>query len=129
MSAWIRYSRQRFIYTGRIGRAPFSRWTQTEEGRATVDELAETIRFALFGRQWAARRRLWRALTAAAGDDTVIDIVRSEAQRYLKHLGDLAYADGLPRETIQLRRLVAVPTVLLNGNASKAAMRCGSSSC
>ena len=36
---------------------------------------------------------------------------------YLKHLGDLAYADGLPRDTIMLRRLVAVPNVLLNGNA------------
>ena len=117
MSVWVRYSRQRFIYTGRIGRAPFSRWAQTEHGRAAVDEVAETIRFALFGRQWAARRRLWRALTAAAGDDTVVEIIRSEAQRYLKHLGDLAYSDGLPRETIQLRRLVAVPTVLLNGNA------------
>jgi hypothetical protein len=117
MSVWIRYSRQRFIYTGRIGRAPFSRWVQTEQGRTAVDELAETIRFAFFGRQWAARRRLWRALTAAARDDTVIEIVRSEAQRYLKHVGDLAYADGLPRETIHLRRLVAVPTVLLNGNA------------
>ena len=91
MSVWVRYSRQRFIYTGRIGRAPFSRWAQTEQGRATVDELAETIRFAFFGRQWAARRRLWRALTAAAGDDTVVEIVRAEAHRYLKHLGDLAY--------------------------------------
>ena len=35
----------------------------------------------------------------------------------MKHLGDLAYPDGLPRDTILLRRLVAVPTVLLNGNA------------
>jgi hypothetical protein len=110
MSVWVRYSRQRFIYTGRIGRAPFSRWAQTEQGLAAVEELAATIRFAFFGRQWAAR-------TAAAGDDTVVEIVRAEAQRYLKHLGDLAYSDGLPRDTILLRRLVAVPTVLLNGNA------------
>ena len=117
MSVWVRYSRQRFIYTGRIGRAPFSRWAKTEQGRAAVEELAATIRFAFFGRQWAARRRLWRALTAAAGDDTVVEVVRAEAQRYLKHLGDLAYSDGLPRDTILLRRLVAVPTVLLNGNA------------
>ena len=117
MSAWVRYSRQRFVYTGRISRAPFARWVQTEEGRAAVDELAATIRFGLFGRQWAARRRLWRALTAAASDDTVVEIIRAEAQVYLKHLGDLAYADGLPRDTIMLRRLVAVPNVLLNGNA------------
>jgi hypothetical protein len=117
MSAWIRYSRQRFLYTGRISRAPFARWAATEEGRAVVGELAETIRFAIFGRQRAARRRLWRALTTAAKDDSVVEIVQAEAQRYLKHLGDLAYSDGLPRDTIMLRRLVAVPTVLLNGNA------------
>ena len=116
MSTWVRYSRQRFVYTGRISRAPFARWANTEEGRAAVDEVAGTIRFAPFGRQWAARRRLWRALTAAASDDTIIETVRAEAQRYMKHLGDLAYADGLPRDTVMLRRLVAVPTVLLNAN-------------
>ena len=117
MSAWVRYSRQRFVYTGRISRAPFAHWARTESGRAVVGEIADTIRFALFGRQWAARRRLWRALRAAAGDDTVVSIVQAESQRYLKHLGDLAYSDGLPRDTVMLRRLVAVPTVLLNGNA------------
>jgi hypothetical protein len=117
MSAWIRYSRQRFVYTGRISRAPYKRWIQTEQGCAVVRELAGTIRFAIFGRQRAARRRLWRALTSAAQDDSVIEIVQREAQQYLKHLGDLAYSDGLPRDTVMLRRLVAVPTVLLNGNA------------
>ena len=144
MSTWVRYSRQRFVYTGRISRAPFSRWANTEEGRAAIDEVA--ARFASrCSAAGAARRRLWRALTAAASDDTIIEMVRAEAQRYMKHLGDLAYADGLPRDTVMLRRLVAVPTVLLNGNAygitgheaggasrilraSKAAMRCGSSS-
>jgi hypothetical protein len=117
MSAWVRFSRQRFIYTGRISRAPFARWVQTDQGRAAVDEVAETVRFSIFGRQWAARRRLWRALKMAARDEAVIAVIRAEAQSYLKHLGDLAYADGLPRNTVMLRRLVAVPTVLLNGNA------------
>jgi hypothetical protein len=117
MSRWVRYSRQRFLYTGRISRAPFARWAATEQGQDAVGEVAATIRFALFGRQRAARRRLWRALTAAARDERVVATIRAEAQRYLKHLGDLAYADGLPRDTVMLRRLVAVPTVLLNGNA------------
>jgi len=117
MASWVRYSRQRFIYTGRISRAPFARWVQSEEGRAAVNEVAATVRFAVFGRQWAARRRLWRALRMAARDEAVVEIIRAEAQRYLKHLGDLAYADGLPRDTVMLRRLVAIPNVLLNGNA------------
>ena len=117
MSTWVRYSRQRFVYTGRISRAPFARWAQTAEGQAAIDEVAATLRFAVFGRQWAARRHLWRALRTAARDEAVIEIIRAQAQRYLKHLGDLAYADGLPRDTVMLRRLVAVPNVLLNGNA------------
>jgi hypothetical protein len=117
MAAWVRYSRQRFVYDGRISRAPYTRWIQTEQGRAVVRDRAGTVRFAIFGRQRAARRRLWRALTTAAKDESVVEIVQREAQQYLKHLGDLAYSDGLPRDTVMLRRLVAVPTVLLNGNA------------
>ena len=117
MSAWIRYSRQRFVYTGHIGRGPFSQWAQTTRGNAVVNEVASTIRFALFGKARAARQRLWRGLAAAARDETVVDIVQSEAEVYLKHLGDLAYSDGLPRDTVQFRRLVVVPKVLLNGNA------------
>jgi hypothetical protein len=117
MSAWIRFSRRRFVYTGRISRAPYTRWTRTEQGRAAVSDLAATIRFAIFGRQRAARRRLWRALARAARNRDIVAIVQREAQRYLQHLGDLAHADGLPRDTVMLRRLVAVPTVLLNGNA------------
>ena len=132
------------VYTGRISRAPFARWANTEEGRAAIDEVAGTIRFAPFGRQRAARRRLWRALTAAASDDTVIETVRAEAQRYLKYLGDLAYADGLPRDTVMrggsspFRRSSSRATStahwtrgwrrITRSRASKAAGRCGSSS-
>jgi hypothetical protein len=117
MAAWIRYSRQRFVYTGQISRAPFSRWAGTTQGTAAVNKVASTIRFALFGKAWAARQRLWRGLAAAARDEAVVDIIQSEAQGYLKHLGDLAYSDGLPRDTVQFRRLVVVPKVLLNGYA------------
>ncbi len=117
MAAWVRYSRQRFVYTGRISRAPFNQWTDTPQGRSVVAALASTISFALFGKLRAARQRLWRGLTAAARDEGVVDIIHSEVQLYMKHLGGLAYSDGLPRETIMLRRLVVVPNVLLNGNA------------
>ena len=117
MAAWVRYSRQRFVYTGQISRGPFARWAETRRGLAVVNEVASTIRFALFGKARAARQRLWRSLTAAARDEAVVDIVQAEAQVYLKHLGDLAYSDGLPRDTVHFRRLVVVPKVLLNGNA------------
>jgi hypothetical protein len=117
MSAWVQYSRQRFVYTGQIGRAPFARWTDTPQGLAAVNQAASTISFALFGKARAARGRLWRGLSAAARDEGVVRLVNGEVQGYLKHLGDLAYSDGLPRETVMLRRLVVVPKVLLNGNA------------
>jgi hypothetical protein len=120
MGAWVRYSRERLTYTGRISRAPFTAWMQTSEGRATVDEAASGIGFALFGKTRAAGRRLWRQLADAARDGAVVEAVQIELQTYLKRLGALAYSDGLPREGVQLRRLVIVPCVLLNGDAYSA---------
>jgi hypothetical protein len=117
MAAWIRYSHKRFAYAGRIARAPFSAWTATAEGGAAVDQLAATIRFALFGKTRAARRRLWLQLAAAAREEAVVSAIQTEVQLYLTRLGQLAYCDGLPRDTVGLRRLVVVPNVLLNGDA------------
>jgi hypothetical protein len=116
MAAWVRYSRQRFAYDGRLVRAPFSQWTATPHGARVVDQAAASIRFALFGRRRAAKRRLWRALAAAARDESVVAAIQAEIQHYFKLLGDLAYSDGLPRDTVHLRRLVVVPTVLMNGD-------------
>jgi hypothetical protein len=117
MPAWVSYTRKRFAYTGRITRAPFTAWTETTRGRAAVEEVAAAIRLAPFGRTWAARRRLWRQLATAARAEAVVEAIQTEAELYLGRLGGLVYSDGLPRETVQLRRVVIVPTVLLNGDA------------
>ena len=116
MASWIRCSRGRLLYTGRITRAPFSAWTTTQEGRAAVDEAAARIRFSFLGKTRAAGRRLWRQLVDAARDAAVADAIVSETQTYMQHLSELAYADGLPRGSALLRRLIVVPAVLLNGD-------------
>ena len=116
MAAWIRCSRERLTYAGRITRAPFSAWTTTPEGRAAIDEAASRIRFALLGKARAASRRLWRQLVDAVRDDAVTNTIVSETQAYMQHVSELAYADGLPRGSALLRRLIVVPTVLLNGD-------------
>jgi hypothetical protein len=114
MGAWVRYSRGELTYTGRITRGPFMLWAATDAGRATVDEVASRIRFAVLGRARAARRRLWREIAGAARDAAVVAAVQREAQAYLRRLGELAYSDGLPRVGVELHRLVVVPRVLLN---------------
>src|SRR5688500_224728 len=104
MAAWIRCSRGRLEYTGRITRAPFSAWTTTQEGRSAVDEVASRIRFALLGKTRAGSRRLWRQLVDAVRDDAVANTIVIETQTYMQHLSGLAYADGLPRGSALLRR-------------------------
>ena len=116
-SAWVRCSRGRLTYAGRITRAPFLAWASTPEGRAEIDKVAARIGFSLLGRSRAARRRLWRQLEAAARDEAVIAAIQSEIDVYLARLGQLAYSSGLPREGVSLHRLVVVPCVLLNGAA------------
>ena len=116
MSAWVRYRRERACYTGRIARAPFVAWLATPEGRPTLDEAAAHVRFAFLVRTRAARR-LWRQLATAARDPNVIVIIQSEMDGYLGRLEDFAYAEGLPRATVDLHRLVLVPRVLINAAA------------
>jgi len=117
MGFWVRYSRGRVRYNGRITRGPFIAWADTPEGRTVVDPLVSRIRFSLVGRRHTARRRLWRQLVAMARDDAIVAAVQSEAQAYLERLSSFAYADGLPRVGVSLHRLVVVPRVLLNGAA------------
>lgn len=64
-----------------------------------------------------ARGRLWRQLVAAAGHEVVAAAMKREVDGYVKRAGELAYADGLPRLGVSLRRLVAVPCVLVNAAA------------
>jgi hypothetical protein len=117
MGAWVRCSGGRLAYAGRIHRGPFSAWIKTEEGRALVEETASAIRFGIFGKRRAAARRLWRPLAAAARDGAVVRAVDVEMNAYLSRVGELAFAEGLPRGSIELRRLVIVPNLLVNGAA------------
>lgn len=117
MREWVRGSRDGLTYRGRITRRPFSEWTASAEGAAAVSHVASQIRFALLGRTRAARRRMWRDLDAAARDEAVSAAIQIELRSYLQRLGGLAYADGLPRTTVQLHRLVVIPCVLANGDA------------
>jgi hypothetical protein len=73
-------------------------------------------RFRFFARARAARR-LWRQLASAAREPAAVVIIQSEMDAYLGHLEQFACADGLPRLSVDLHRLVAVPRVLINSAA------------
>src|SRR5439155_10704528 len=100
MAAWIRSRGGRLTYAGRISRRPYDAWIRTPEGSAAVAAVAAAMRFSLFGRQRAARIRLWRELANAAAEDSVAAAVQEEADRYLARLTKLAYAEGLPRVAV-----------------------------
>jgi hypothetical protein len=123
MAEWVRWSRGRAVYRGRISRSPFVEWTETADGRAAIDALASRARFSLFGRTRSTRRRLWRQLLAAASDAAVIAAIQHEIDGYFRLHGDLACAEGLPRVGVELRRLVVVPCALLNGAAYRTILR------
>src|SRR5262249_19780418 len=104
-------------YTGRIARAAFTTWAESVRGRSALERVAARTRFSLFGRMWAARRRVWRQLTESAADDAVVVAVQHEVDAYLARLGTLGSAHELPRVVIDLRRLVVVPRLMANDEA------------
>lgn len=114
MRAAVRFSRGRARYTGRIARASFVAWTESGRGRSALDLVASRIRFALFGRQRAARRRLWREAVETARREAVADAVQRELDAYLARVDTFAYARELPRVGVDLRRLVVVPRLFAN---------------
>jgi hypothetical protein len=116
MNAWVRFRRGGACYTGRIARAPFAAWLAMPEGQTTLAEAASRLRFKLFAKARAARC-LWRHLSAAARDPVVVAAVQSEVDGYLGRMQQFAYAEGLPRASVDLHRLVLVPRVLINGAA------------
>jgi hypothetical protein len=122
MRGWVRYSRGRAVYAGRITRGPFVAWVHTPEGAAAVDALASRMRIRWFARERASRR-IWKQLAAAARDHAVIVSIQSEVDAYLARLQDFAYADGLPRTGVELHRLVVVPRLLINGATHNAIAR------
>ncbi len=114
---WFRVSRGRLEYQARITREPFRRWAATKEGTEAIGRVAAGLRFSLFGRTHAARRRLWRALHDASCTRSVTAAIAAEAPRYMHVVGRLAYSDGLPRLNIALHRLVLVPRAMIAGHA------------
>ena len=114
---WFRVSRGRLEYQARITREPFRRWAATKEGTEAIGRVAAGLRFSLFGRTRAARRRLWRALHDASCARSVTSAIAAEAPRFMQVVGRLAYSDGLPRLNIALHRLVLVPRAMIAGHA------------
>lgn len=104
-------------YTGRLPRERFTKWAGSPEGRSALKPVAEGLRFALFGRMRAARRRVWHQLAAAARDHDVCSALQREVDRCLAALDTLAHARDLPRATIEMYRLVAVPRFFVNATA------------
>ncbi len=114
---WFRVVDGRLRYHG-VTRGPFSGWTTTPAGRATIDDTARHIRFSLLGRRRAATRLLWRELKRAAASEAVQSVVAVQSDEYHVLLANFAF-DDLPRTNVDLRRLVAVPRALLNGRAHR----------
>ena len=115
MKASVRFSRGRLTYTGHIARHAFTSWADSAEGQRLLERVASQIRFAPFGRRRASRRRVWRQLVEVARTEIVVSYVQRELDAYLLHLEELVYAPDLPRMGVELRRLVVVPRLLLNG--------------
>jgi len=117
---WFRVSGGRLVYRGRISRQQFSRWTETKEGAETITRFAAGIRFSLFGRVRAARRRAWLALDSAARSAPVASAIRDEADAYMRACAEVAYGDALPRAHVALHRLVLVPRAMAAARARAA---------
>ena len=122
MSAWVRHRRGGARYAGRITRAPFVEWLATPDGQAALGAVAARLRLRFLANRRAARR-LWRQLAAAARDPDLIATVQSEIDAYLGRLQEFAYAEGLPRASVDLHRIVVVPRVLINAAAYGAIAR------
>jgi hypothetical protein len=115
--AWFEVSHERLAYRGRIDRAPYDAWIRTVEGTAAMDEVASRFRFRLFGRQRAARRQVWRQLSDAARSEPLRATLDSAADLYMGAMSHLAYAAGLPRTQVALRRVVIIPRVMIAARA------------
>jgi hypothetical protein len=119
MKSPIRYSRGRIRYTGQIDRGAFIAWCESSDGRSVLDPIISTMRFVLFGKARAARRRLWRELTGMARSGPVVAGVQREIDSYLARFETLVYARNLPCVGIDLHRLVVVPRFFANAIADR----------
>ncbi len=118
--AWFKVSDGRVVYPGNIDRAPYNAWLVTREGTAAIATVAGHLGFQLFGRTRAARNRVWREIQAAAKSTDGRAALQAAADAYVRSISSLAYAQGLPRLTVGLRRLVLVPRALVADRARSA---------
>jgi hypothetical protein len=115
MKVLVRFSRGRLKYTGQLARSTFAAWADSPGGRLMLDRQASRERWALFGRARAAQRRVWRRVVQIARAESARASIQRELDAFLPLLQTLAYAPDLPRVSVELRRLVVVPRLLLNG--------------
>jgi hypothetical protein len=115
--SWFKVRDGRVVYAGAISREPYAAWIATKAGSQAIDAVASQIGFRLLGRARAARRRVWRELGDAARSADGRAALQAAADLYLQTISTLAYASGLPRATVGLRRLVLVPRALAAGRA------------
>ncbi len=118
--AWFKVADGRVRYTGRLTREPYSAWAATREGSAAIADVAKGIGFRLFGRTRAARKQIWRELDAAGTSEDGRAAMQAAADLYIHTISTLAYAQGLPRATVGLRRVVLVPRALVASRARAA---------
>ncbi len=122
--SWFKIADGRLRFRGRITKQPVIDWLTSEDGTAAVQAAASQIRFALFGRLRAARRRMRRELWEAVDAPAVREVIAAECDSYLAAWAELAYAPSLPRATIALQRLVVVPrTMILARTLSRVMVR------
>jgi hypothetical protein len=118
--SWYKVRGGRVMFSGALSREPYSAWTVTPEGSRAIDDVAKGIGFRLLGRKRAARSRVWRELAAAARSEEGRNALQAAADLYARTITTLAYAQALPRLTVDLRRLVLVPRTLVAGRARTA---------
>ena len=117
---WYKVQDGRVVYAGALTRDRYAAWAGTKAGAAAIEATSKTIGFRLFGRVRAARKQIWREMAAAAKSDDGRAAMQAAADLYGRTISTLAYAQGLPRTTVGLRRLVLVPRALVAGRARTA---------
>jgi hypothetical protein len=111
--SWFTVADGRLRYGGRITKDPVREWLATADGASAVAEAARRTRFSLFGRSRAARRRMSRSLWEAISAPTVRQAIAAECEGYISAWTPLAYAPPLPRVSVEYRRVVVVPRVMI----------------
>ena len=114
--SWFKVRDGRVVYAGAISRAPYVAWIATKAGSQAMNAAASQAGFRLFGAA-RARSRVWREIRDAARSEDGCAALQAAADLYLLSMSNLAYASGLPRTTVGLRRMVLVPRTLASGRA------------